>query len=344
MSLLWSGSIKKKMSIRKKKPSPTCQNNHPDSARNPESSIRGCTNKPFVLCCFLKGISLPASLSRSVDAGMTVEASIVLPLFLFFFLNLGCAIEMIRLHGNLQLALWQIGNRLSVYGYAVDSGEEPQSEEAIQSGEGDNEWWKDLAGIAFSGTFVKEQIIRSAGEDYLNQSPLTKGAEGLQLWESRLFGPEDEISIVVTYSVSPWSKLVGFDEFRMSNRYYSHIWNGYQVSDNGDTENGSEEAQTVYVTETGRVYHITQECTHLTLSTRPVSAASVDGERNENGGKYYPCERCAGGNATGVYYITSDGNRYHFDRGCSGLKRTVKSMPLDQAVESGYTPCSRCGR
>ncbi|HBA50341.1 MAG TPA: hypothetical protein DCZ91_21615 [Lachnospiraceae bacterium] len=344
MSLLWCKLIKKKLSKRKKKPSPTCQDNHSDSARNPKSSMRGYTNKPSVLHCSLKGTSLFASLSRLMDAGMTVEASIVLPLFLFFFLNLGCAIEMIRLHGNLQLALWQIGNRLSVYGYAVDSGEEPQSEEMLPSDEGGNEWWKELAGIAFSGTFVKEQIIRSAGMDYLNQSPLTKGAEGLQLWESRLFGSEDEISIVVTYSVSPWSKLVGFDGFRMSNQYYSHIWNGYRLTDNSGTESGSEEAQTVYVTETGRVYHITQDCTHLTLSTRPISAASIDGARNENGGKYYPCSRCAGGNATGVYYITSDGDRYHFDRGCSGLKRTVRAMPLDEAVESGYTPCSRCGR
>lgn len=344
MSLLWSGSIKKKMSIRKKKPSPTCQNNHPDSARNPESSMRGYACKASVIHRSIKGISLFASFSRPMGAGMTVEASIVLPLFLFFFLNLGCAIEMIRLHGNLQLALWQVGNRLSVYGYAVDSGEEPQSGELSQAGgaDADNEWWKDLAGIAFSSTFVKDQVIRSAGAGYLEQSPLTDGAGSLQLWESEIFGSEDEISIVVTYSVSPWSRLVGFGGFRMSNRYYSHIWNGYQFSDS-DTESGSEDSQTVYVTETGRVYHLTQDCTHLRLSARPVPAGSIEGERNGNGGKYYPCERCAGGNAPGVYYITTDGNRYHFDRGCSGLKRTVNSMPLDQAVESGYTPCSRCG-
>lgn len=343
MSLLWSDLFKKKLSIRKKKPSPTCQDNSPDSARNPESPLRGYPNKPSVLHRSVKGTSLFASFSRPVNAGMTVEAAIVLPLFLFFFLNLGCAIEMIRLHGNLQLALWQIGNRLSVYGYAVDSGEDPQGEELLQNGEQENEWWKDLAGIALSATFVKDQIIHSAGEAYLNQSPLVNGAEGLQLWESQIFGSGDEISIVVTYSVSPWSRLIGFDSFRMSNRYYSHIWNGYGLSDSSNAGNGPEESQTVYVTETGSVYHLTQDCTHLKLSTRPVSTASVGGERNQNGGKYYPCERCAGGNATGVCYITSEGNRYHYDSGCSGLKRTVNAMPLNQAVESGYTPCSRCG-
>lgn len=343
MSLLRCEMIKKKVSLKKKKPSPTCQDNSLDSARNPESSMRGYSNMPSVLHRSVKGTSLFASFFRLADAGMTVEASVVLPLFLFFFLNLGCAIEMIRLHGNLQLALWQISSRLSVYGYAVDSGEEPQSVELQQDGEQGDEWWKDLMGMAFSATFVKDQMIRSAGRSYLDQSPLTKGAEGLQLWESRIFGSEDEISIIVTYSVSPWSRLIGFGDFRMSNRYYSHIWNGYKLSDSG-TGNGSEDSETVYVTETGKVYHLTQDCTYLMLSVRPVSAAEVDSERNQNGGKYYPCERCAGGNAPGVYYITSDGNRYHFDRGCSGLKRTVSAIPLDQAVESGYTPCSRCGR
>ena len=331
------------MSIKKKKPSPTCQNNFSDSARNPESSLGGCFDEPSILHRSVKGTSLFTLFFRLMDAGMTVEASVVFPLFLFFFLNLGCVIEMIRLHGNLQLALWQIGSRLSVYGYAVDSGEEPQSEQVPQNGEQRDEWWKDLAGMAFSATFVKDQIIRSAGRSYLDQSPLTKGAEELQLWESRIFGPEDASSIVVTYSVSPWSRLISFGDFRMSNRYYSHIWNGYQLSDSG-TENSLEDSETVYVAETGKVYHLTQDCTYLMLSVRPVSAAEVDGERNQNGGKYHPCERCARGTVPGVYYITSDGNRYHFDRGCSGLKRTVNAIILNQAVESGYMPCSRCGR
>ena len=66
----------------------------------------------------IEGISLFASRKKTVKASgsMTVEAAVVLPLFLFFFLNLGSAMEMIRLHSNLQLALLQVGNRLSVYG------------------------------------------------------------------------------------------------------------------------------------------------------------------------------------------------------------------------------------
>lgn len=262
---------------------------------------------------------------------MTVEASIVLPLFLFFFLNLGYAIEMIRLHGNLQLALWQIGNKMSLYGYALDSGELPENNDG---------WWRELAGAVVSATYVKGQIMNSAGAEYLNGSPLTNGAEGIQLWESEIFGSDDEIDIIVTYSVSPWSGLIGFRPFRMANRYYAHIWNGYRLSGAGEE---GEVTQLVYVTETGTVYHMSMECTHLQLSVREISPIGIGGTDNQWGSGYHPCSKCANGRPPSKIYITNEGDRYHYDRGCSGLKRTVSSMTIEQAQEAGYRTCSRCG-
>lgn len=335
MSLLWSGEKQKKRLTKQKKPSPTYQNSLSDSARNLRASLAGSHGWPAVISCFIKGTSLSASLLGETRAGMTVEASIVLPLFLFFFLNLGCAIEMIRLHGNLQLALWQAGNKLALYGYVLDSGEQPQ-------GGTEDDWWRGLSGITLSAAYVRGQIIDSAGKEYLNQSPLKNGINSLQFWESEMFGAEDEIDIIVTYSVSPWSSLIGFSSFRMANRYYSHIWNGYEVQGGGNESPGN--IQTVYVTETGRVYHKTQECTHLRLSTQLVSAAEIDQLRNQGGGRYYPCIRCAGGNVPMQLYITLEGDRYHFTRDCSGLKRTVTAMALESAEQSGYAPCSRCGQ
>ncbi len=332
MSSLRSGGNHMENFIKKGNPSPTHPSISADSAQNPHTSPDGGKRLPSALCHFAERTSLFASLFRTVKAGMTVEASIVLPLFLFFFLNLGCAIEMIRLHGNLQLSLWQIGSRMAVYGYALDSGETPESNDG---------WWRDLAGIAVSATYVKGQIISSAGADYLNGSPLVGGGAGLQLWESEIFGDDDTIDIVVTYSVSPWSSLMGFRPFRMANRYYAHIWNGYHLSGTGET---GETTRIVYVTENGAVYHMSMECTHLQLSVQEIPSSGIDDMRNQGGGRYYPCSRCANGNMRSTLYITNEGNRYHYDRGCSGLRRTVSSMTIEQAEEAGYRPCSRCGR
>ena len=331
MSFLWNGSNQTIHSTKIGKPSPTHQDFFSDSARNPDTSPDSGRRRPSVLFRFIARTPLFALLSRGVEAGMTVEASIVLPLFLFFFLNLGCAIEMIRLHGNLQLALWQIGSRMSVYGYALDSGEVPENNDG---------WWRDLAGTAVSATYVKGQVISSAGADYLNGSPLTNGAAGLQLWESEIFGPNDEIDIVVTYSVSPWSSLIRVSPFRMANRYYAHIWNGYRLSGEGE---GGEVTQIVYVTENGSVYHMSTDCTHLLLSVREVPSDLIDYIRNQGGGRYQPCSRCASGSPPSTVYITSQGDRYHHNRGCSGLRRTVTSVTIEQAQQAGLGPCSRCG-
>ena len=55
---------------------------------------------------FIKRISLLILPRTPVKASMTVETALVLPLFCFFMIHMGSAIEMMRLHGNLEVALW----------------------------------------------------------------------------------------------------------------------------------------------------------------------------------------------------------------------------------------------
>lgn len=329
-----------------KKSSPTYHTNiiYPDFARNSDIIPSDAVKMP----------SLFASLFKELRAGMTVEASIVLPLFLFFFMNLASSIEMIRLHGNLQLALWKTGNELAVYGYALASGAQPdefQSGGGQQDGEQQGEtrtggepsreeqeekWWRRLAGAAFSSVFVKAQMVHLLGEDYLAASPLRSGSDSLMLWESDVFGTEDTIDLVVTYSVAPWIKTAGFLSFRMANRYYGHIWNGYAVSDQVQTE------VTVYVAENGQVYHPDRNCTHLRLSVKMIEAGELNAARNNYGKRYGACERCVRGGKTAIIYITGEGDKYHYNRDCPGLKRTVSPM-LKSDAEKRYRPCSRCG-
>lgn len=339
MSLLWSGEINMKLLTNQKKPSPTYRHNFSDSARNPKISKEDGISRPTIISCFIEGTSLSVPFYKKLDAGMTVEASLILPLFLFFFLNIGCAMEMIRLHGNLQLALWQIGSQLSVYGYVLDSGEAPMWEDGSpEDADPAHDWWKDIAGIAFVSTYVRERLIDSAGKAYLDQSPLKKGADSLQMWESEIFGEGDIIDLVVTYSVSPWSSLAGLPSFRMANRYYAHIWNGYQLP-GGDAENAK---QIAFITEHASVYHLDRNCTHLQLSARQISVMELGNVRNIYGGRYQACEKCVGKNQVMQYYITEKGDCYHYSRECPGLKRTIHTVSMEEAA--AYRPCSRCGR
>ena len=71
-----------------------------------------------------------------------------------------------------------------------------------------------------------------------------------------------------------------------------------------------------------------------------MSSSAVDGMRNADGGKYYPCEGC-GGNPDETVYITDYGDRYHTDINCSGLKRTVEEIDIKDVGDRGV--CKKCG-
>ena len=274
---------------------------------------------------FIKRISLLILPGTSVRASMTVETALVLPLFCLFMIYMGSAIEMIRLHGNLEVALWDVGRQIGIYGGLLDT---EKCEDSREEDSGDR-----LGTVALSYTYVKNRIVHQLGEEYLGQSPLEQGTESLQFLESSTRG--DNYEIIVTYKVSPVTEILGFRGFRMANRYYGHLWNGYEIP-------GTEEAgEYVYVTEDSAVYHISRECTHLRLSVRPVGMAEVPGG-------YRPCEKCIGGKTNelvpggGIYYICTEGKSYHSRRDCPGLKRTIYCIAKEAA--KGYRKCSRCGK
>ena len=327
MSPLWSGK-NTKLSTNQRKPSPTYQHTIPGSARN-----RGIHRSDKFIGLSIKwrsieGSSLLISLKRKISAGMTVEAAVVMPLFLFFFLNLGSAMEMMRLHGKMQLALWDIGNELTMYAYAVNNGK--MDEEELQAEE--SGWWNELAGIAFASSYIKSRLVEALGEKYIESSPVADGVSGLLLWESDIAGENGEVELVVTYGVEPVWGLAEFGTFRMANHYYAHDWSGYEIP---------EVMQTVYVTENGEVYHLDRNCSYLKIVVLEVSREVLGELRNQNGAGYIPCKKCVYGSVPIMLYVTETGDCYHFAKDCAGLKRTVRAIQLEQAA--GYRACSRCG-
>ena len=94
----------------------------------------------------------------------------------------------------------------------------------------------------------------------------------------------------------------------------------------------------------GKVYHRTLECRSLSVHPHRITAAQLATERNNSGGKYYPCESCCGGRAVkqGDLYVTDDGTRYHVRLDCSKLVRNIREIPLSEAA-ADYRPCAYCG-
>lgn len=101
-------------------------------------------------------------------------------------------------------------------------------------------------------------------------------------------------------------------------------------------------ARYVYVTKYGTVYHESLSCRHLNITILSVSMDSLDTCRNKSGGKYKPCEYCIRGKASGVVYITPEGDRYHSNRDCRGLLRNIRKVKLADVIDT-HAPCADCG-
>ena len=299
---------------------------------------------------------------------MTVEAALVLPVFLFFFINLSASLEMIRLYGNLEYALHGAGNEVCLYGSlltepmkdlgstghvgAEDSGSSsgstgrtgPEGSSGAENPSGTGNTSGDIdsilsmaEGTALSYTYIRYRMIDELGEGYLDSSPLTSGKSGLNFYGSTL--DDDILDIRLSCRAGTPFNIAGIRSFMMAGRFYGHLWNGYAVTGNASSES---QEQIVYITENSEVYHLTTSCTHLRLSVRPVDYSAVGDERNGSGGNYYPCEICAKGEIPETVYICSSGDRYHFSGECYTLTRSYTAVPISEVADS-RRPCSRCG-
>lgn len=225
------------------------------------NSIQTCRRISF--CLFSK---------RNVKPGsMTIEAALVLPLFLFAVMNLMSFIEIYRLQGNWNMTLHQTVKELAAVGGAAD-----------------------------------------------------------------VTGEDECIDLIFPYKAEPFFSVVGFSDFVMFSRMRTRAWTGYDV----ESANTEEEEELVYITEYGKVYHLTKSCSFLRLSIRAVNVNQVEKLRNADGSCFYICEEC-GDKCSNIVFITSYGNRYHGTLQCRGLKRTIQEIPLSEAGDR--TACKKCG-
>lgn len=256
-------------------------------------------------------------------ASLTVEAAMILPVFLFFFLGMVYIMSAISIESTVKTSLFETGKELAKYAYLT------------QIEEGDSEKMERLFG-AGSYVYAKYSFLKQEGAEYWDNSLVKKGSNGFFFGQSVFLEEDGIIDLVVRYELKIPFLFVGEVSFPQVQRCRMRGWIGA-------TGVGLESAEEmVYITESGTVYHRSLKCQHLKVTIRIVLPVNLPGERNDNGGKYYPCEFCGNKQLKeGVYYITEDGDRFHTTKQCGGLKRNILTVPLSDV--DGRGPCKRCG-
>lgn len=277
---------------------------------------RNC--KPFVP----KRISSVISITH--EGSLTIEAALVIPIFLFAIIAVLSFTDILRLQMKTDSAMAQCAKELAVYGYAQESllGEAIDN---IPFG----------AETLFSETYVRNRVISELGKDYLSGSP-AGGSEAIHFVGSRIM-ENDRIELRSAYYVTPFFALSPKSGFLTGTCAVARAFTGY---DNLSAVSETDKEEFVYITPEGMAYHKSRSCHYLDLSIEKVFMEDISGIRNKDGSIYYACPLCKGaGNGTTVF-VTDYGNRYHRDVLCSGLKRTVEMVPISET--GGRHPCSKC--
>lgn len=250
------------------------------------------------------------SVSASKKGSITAEAAIAVPLFFLAVVSLLYMMEITAIRTSVRSGLQYAGKKAA--------------EEASV-----------LPGVM--PVKLERDVVHAVGAERLDRSIVLGGSGGISCRGSSLSSRTGIGELVAVYQVRLPIPIFGAPPLRYQEKMRIKAWTGYERSGFG-----TERDETVYVTETGFVYHKDYHCSYLELSIHMAASEEIDGLRNSGGGKYYPCEHCMKRGLGSGVYITDTGDRYHSSLSCSGLKRTVYAVPLSEAVGKGA--CYRCGK
>lgn len=276
--------------------------------RNDMEDILSSQNNPL-MCKLNKSVRRTVFAPPMLVRGsMTLEATLVLPFFLLFMLSLYSVIDMLCLHAITTWNLHQVGNEICVYGSVADLIE--AKEEGILDLVGD---------IGFSYLYIKdrlEQKVDFPGEVFFSTVSIFEGGK---------------VSLVLTFQYPLFLNIGGRDSIWLQSRFEGMVWIGAEASLKDEW---------VYVTTSGEVYHWYADCSHLDLSIQELPLTYLEDLNDIFGKKIDECMFCTNMEREKVY-ITSEREKYHVNRECKGLKRTISLESLSEA-QSKYAMCLRC--
>lgn len=245
---------------------------------------------------------------RRLKASMTLEASLVLPIFLFAVLSLISIFDIVKIKGCMDIAVAEAGNEIALESYGG------------------------YVGDLLTPLYINYKIHTFLNKN-LSESDVEKISKYIFVTDISFWEEENILMFRVDYSVTPDFGFLGLNRVKLHTMYYGHNWKGYTAKKDAETM--------VYISHEASVYHTDKECPYLNIEIKEVSFSDIDNLRNDSRHIYYKCNLCDELENSGVVYITSEGKNYHNIDNCIGLKRSIYTVPL--SLVSYKKVCSRCG-
>ncbi len=245
---------------------------------------------------------------KKLKGSMTLEAALILSIFLFSVFSLISLISVIKIKSCVDIAVCQVGNEVAIKKYS--------------------EYPSDI----LLPVYIKNKL-ESFLEENLSRQDMKKLHSKICVTDISIFNEEEIVFFRVDYSIIPDFYMLGVERIKLNTTYYGHSWQGYTAT--------KQEETMVFLTENASVYHTDKNCTHMKLTIKEVSYDDLNILRNNEGSKYDECRFCNNITNKSIVYITPEGECYHNIKGCAGLTRSIFTVPY--SMISGKQKCIRCG-
>ena len=269
-------------------------------------------------------------------ASITVEAALVMPLFILAVVSLMQIMIFINIQMKVQSALYHQSMKVAGYSFLVESIEECLPDELAADD------YKTAVNIVENGiteVLVKYMVVEELGEEFFRTPWIDGGKSGIEVIFS--LNPADRnIDVALRYELKLMYNIFGINNIPVIARAVISRWSGVTRIEQSD-EGVAEDTNCVYITKNGTVYHIYKDCTYLSIKLTRVKYGEIGGKRNSSGGKYYPCSVCCKNKTVMEYiYISKYGECYHSDNKCKKIYHNITEASPEEVKDR--TLCSKC--
>lgn len=309
-----------------------------------------------------------------LTASLTVEAAIVLPIFIFACYAFLFFFYVLNIQENLHNASTKACETVASYGYLVryienrgeelkdskdnesqNTDQENKDNDSNNEKNGDEEKIvssiedSDLATLLYcltDATLIKSYVKKHMTITNSLELFIKGGYSGISFLGSNLYDDDEFVTIQMSYKIKPPVFSDILPSFSVVQCVRMHSFSGHEVSKKNDETNEEQNEEIVYITESGAVYHTHSDCTYIKITLEQVVFKDVSSLKNDSGAKYYACEGCAKSKVNeleqtnGNVFITKFGTRYHVSTSCSKIKRSVKQIKLSDV--GNRNKCSKC--
>lgn len=279
----------------------------------------------YFACCGKK-VLLPAS--------MTLEAALVLSLFIFASVSLILPMKIMATERRIQSGLEAVGEDLSRYIYVVDMLEKGREESIPGANDFDRSFCKNFGVGAVKG-YAQEQALRHADTDQLIHANMLR---------SSILEDDEICDLILDYEIRMPFPVLGISAIPRTARSRRRAWIGKEGKDEGaGGEYGNGEKEIVYVGRNSTRYHRDRSCHYLSNTLTALTFQQVAEKRNAGGKRYTACAVCGHSAAAGsVVYIMPSGSSYHTEEQCRAIIAYVRAVKLSEVEHLGE--CSYCSR